>query len=242
MVLRAMRSTLLGAAAVLVLAPDVSATVDPVRSLTAPSARTTAAAPPAFAVHVSGPLTRSDVPYSWRPGCPVAPSALRRMSLSYWGFDGAVHTGALVVSARSVPAVRAMFAAAFAAKFRIRRMIPVDAYYSRGRVSPARSDIRSMDADNTSGFNCRWRGGVCCTWSQHAYGRAIDLNPVENPYLWSGGVSPPAGRAYRDRSQHRPGMVHVHDRVWWAFHAVGWGWGGTWSGEKDYQHFSANGR
>ena len=76
----------------------------------------------------------------------------------------------------------------------------------------------------------------------HAYGAAIDINPVENPYVWSGGVSPPAGASYLDRSNHRRGMIHRRDRVWWAFRAVGWEWGGDWRGEVDYQHFSANGR
>ncbi|MFN8233619.1 MAG: M15 family metallopeptidase, partial [Actinomycetota bacterium] len=73
-------------------------------------------------------------------------------------------------------------------------------------------------------------------------GRAIDVNPVENPYVTQTHVSPPAGEAYVDRSQHLPGMVHVRDPVWWAFHAIGWAWGGTWTAVKDYQHFSANGR
>ena len=103
-------------------------------------------------------------------------------------------------------------------------------------------DHRSMAADNTSAFNCRYRAGICCTWSQHAYGRALDLNTVENPYVYAGGFSPANGRPFLDRSQHRRGMIHRHDAVWWAFHAVGWSWGGDWSGEKDYQHFSANGR
>jgi hypothetical protein len=171
---------------------------------------------------------------SWHPGCPVGLRDLRLIHMSYWGFDDRWHRGELVIHRRFATSVVRVFKRLYDARFPIRRMRLVDRYGA--------DDHRSMAADNTSGFNCRWRGGVCCTWSQHAYGRAIDLNPVENPYLWSGGVSPPAGRAYLDRSQHRPGMVHLHDRVWWAFHAVGWGWGGSWSGERDYQHFSANGR
>jgi len=171
---------------------------------------------------------------SWRPGCPVPLRDLRMIHMPYWGFDDRWHRGELVIHRRYAASVVRVFEKLYDARFPIRRMRLVDRYGA--------DDHRSMAADNTSGFNCRWRGGVCCTWSQHAYGRAIDLNPVENPYLWSGGVSPPAGRAYLDRSRHRPGMVHAHDRVWWAFHAVGWGWGGTWSSEKDYQRFSANGR
>jgi hypothetical protein len=82
---------------------------------------------------------------------------------------------------------------------------------------------------------------VCCRWSQHAYGRAIDINPVENPFVWDGGFSPPAGEAFLDRSNRRKGMIYRHDAVWWTFHAVGWDWGGDWD-LPDYQHFSANGR
>jgi hypothetical protein len=99
-----------------------------------------------------------------------------------------------------------------------------------------------MRDDNTSAFNCRYRNGVCCTWSMHAYGKAIDINPVENPELWSGGVAPPNGAAYADRSNKRRGMIFHGDVVWKAFRTIGWGWGGDWSWPIDYQHFSTNGK
>ena len=99
-----------------------------------------------------------------------------------------------------------------------------------------------MAADNTSAFNCRLRAGSSTEWSQHAYGRAIDVNTVENPFVTPTHVSPPAGVAYVDRTQELPGMIHLRDAVWWAFHAIGWEWGGQWQGTIDYQHFSANGR
>jgi hypothetical protein len=103
-------------------------------------------------------------------------------------------------------------------------------------------DKRSMKDDNTSAFNCRYRNGVCCTWSMHAYGKAIDINPVENPELWSGGVAPPNGAAYADRSNKRRGMIFHGDVAWKAFDTIGWGWGGDWSWPIDYQHFSTNGK
>ncbi len=102
--------------------------------------------------------------------------------------------------------------------------------------------MRSMKADNTSAFNCRYRDGVCCIWSQHAYGRAIDINPVENPYVGPWGVSPPNGAAFVHRSPIRRGMIAAHDPVWKAFHAIGWEWGGQWSWPTDYQHFSSTNR
>jgi hypothetical protein len=103
-------------------------------------------------------------------------------------------------------------------------------------------DDVSMAHDNTSAFNCRRVAGTS-VWSVHAYGRAVDVNPVENPYVSaSGAVSPPAGRPYADRTDWRPGMVlprHVPVR---AFAYSGWGWGGSWRHSKDYQHFSSNGK
>ena len=116
----------------------------------------------------------------------------------------------------------------------IRRIWLVDAYGS--------SDDRSLAANNTSAFNCRFVAGTT-RWSEHAYGRAIDLNPVQNPYVSSSGhVSPPSGAAYVDRSKRAKGMIHAGDAVVRAFVAIGWGWGGYWGSPKDYQHFSATGR
>ena len=118
-------------------------------------------------------------------------------------------------------------------RFPIRRMQPVEAYGS--------SDERSMAADNTSAFNCRGVTGSS-SWSEHAYGRAIDINPLENPEVRRGVVSPPGGRAYLDRSKWKKGMIYSRDKTVRAFAAVGWRWGGYWHSLKDYQHFSWNGR
>jgi hypothetical protein len=171
---------------------------------------------------------------SWHAGCPVPLHDLRLITLTYWGFDRAPHTGKLVVHQRWAPKVARVFHKLYEERFPIRRMNLVDRY---GAV-----DMRSMKADNTSAFNCRYRNNVCCTWSQHAYGRAIDINPVENPYLGPWGVSPPNGSPFVHRSPRRRGMLSFHDRAWWAFHAIGWEWGGSWSWPRDYQHFSATDR
>jgi hypothetical protein len=171
---------------------------------------------------------------SWHVGCPVPLRDLRLIQLTYYGFDGHAHRGQLVVHHRYAEAFVRVFQRLYEARYPIRRMRLVDHYGA--------DDNRSMEADNTSAFNCRLRAGSSTEWSQHAYGRAIDLNPVENPFVTPTHVSPPAGVAYVDRTQELPGMIHVHDRVWWAFRAIGWSWGGTWTGTIDYQHFSANGR
>lgn len=171
---------------------------------------------------------------SWRPGCPVGLRDLRLVRLVHWGFDGTERAGKLVVHRWFADEMVRVFRKLYDAEFPIRQMRLVDRFGA--------DDMRSMKADNTSAFNCRYRNGVCCTWSMHAYGKAIDVNPVENPYVGSWGVSPPNGAKYVDRSVKRKGMIHFHDRVWWVFHAIGWEWGGTWSSSKDYQHFSSNGR
>jgi hypothetical protein len=188
---------------------------------------------PPFA-HSVTPVTKAQLPHSWRSGCPVAPSALRRVRLSHWGFDGQVHTGALVVNESAVPDVVVVFRRLYRARFPVRRMRPIDAYGG--------DDERSLAADNTAGFNCRYAVGPGPRrWSTHAYGLAIDVNPVENPYLEGGRVHPRAGRAYLNRSKFRPGMA-VRGRVLVrAFAAVGWQWGGRWRGTPDYQHFSSTG-
>jgi hypothetical protein len=171
---------------------------------------------------------------SWHPGCPVGLDDLRLIRLTYRGFDGQIHPGKLVVHRRYSEGIARAFRALFEADFPIRGMQLVDRFGA--------DDMESMKADNTSAFNCRYRDGTCCTWSMHAYGAAIDINPVENPYVGSWGVSPPNGASFVDRADRRPGMIFLKDRAWWAFHANGWEWGGSWTGAKDYQHFSVNGR
>ena len=170
---------------------------------------------------------------SWHPGCPVPLRDLRALSLSYRGFDGRVHIGRLVAHRAVARGLVDVFRRLYDAGVPIRRMVPVDAYGG--------SDFRSIEADNTSAFNCRYVDGTT-RWSEHAYGRAIDINPIENPYVSGGSTSHRASWAYLDRSRRRPGMAYEGGALVRAFDAVGWGWGGRWSGAKDYQHFSASGR
>jgi hypothetical protein len=184
--------------------------------------------------HSVSRVTAAQLPHSWHPGCPVAPAQLRRLRVSYWGFDRRVHTGALVVGTRAVAPLTRVFARLYAARFPIRRMRPIDSYGG--------SDERSLEADNTAAFNCRYAvASGPKRWSVHAYGLAIDVDPVENPYLEGGRVHPRAGRAYLDRSHYRRGMAVRGGLLVRAFASVGWLWGGRWSGSPDYQHFSATG-
>lgn len=171
---------------------------------------------------------------SWRPGCPVALSQLRLLTVTHWGFDGSVRQGELVVAAQHADAIRAVLGRLFEARFPIAQMRLVDEFGG--------DDDRSMAANNTSAFNCRRVIGSR-SWSEHAYGRAVDVNPVQNPFVTAGGdVLPPAGRRFVDRASGAPGLITGDGPVVATFTAIGWQWGGAWSSGRDYQHFSATGR
>lgn len=182
--------------------------------------------PPALARQMTG--------VSWHPGCPVPLRDLRVVGATYHGFDGRDRSGMLIVHRDVAPRILTVLRRLYADGFPIRRMVPVDAYGG--------SDFRSIEADNTSAFNCRFVDGTT-RYSEHAYGRAIDVNPIENPYVTRAGTtSHPASRAYVRRTPFRPGMAADDHSLVRAFGAIGWGWGGRWSGAKDYQHFSRSGR
>jgi poly-gamma-glutamate synthesis protein (capsule biosynthesis protein) len=169
---------------------------------------------------------------SWTPRCPVALDELRLVTLTYWGFDHRAHTGRLIANADATPALVGVLRRLYDIRFPIRRMVPVDGYGA--------SDERAMEADDTSVFNGRFVEGTT-SWSQHAYGRAIDIDPLENPEIKDGQVFPTTARRYVDRTLGLPGMIVAHDAVVRAFAAAGWGWGGAWHSPIDYQHFSATG-
>ena len=190
-------------------------------------------APFLSSVHTVGPGTEWPLTSSWRPGCPVGPENLRLVELTHWGYDGQVHAGRIVVHAWVVPAVIQAFSDLYAARFQIQRMTPIDEFGG--------DDHASMAANNTSAFNCRTVAGTS-SLSEHASGLAIDLNPIQNPYVVKGSVDPPAGRGWLDRRFETPGLVRAGDVVVRSFAAAGFRWGGSWTGAKDYQHFSTSGR
>ena len=179
------------------------------------------------------PVTAERLGASHRAGCPVAVSDLRLVRLSHWGFDGRPRRGELVVAAAQAGAVVEVFRQLHAARFPVARMVTVEQYGG--------DDDASMAANNTSAYNCRTTTGGT-GFSEHAYGTALDVNPVQNPYVRGTTVLPAAGRAYLDRGDVRAGMVARDDVVVRAFRAAGWGWGGDFSTIKDYQHFSLSGR
>lgn len=175
----------------------------------------------------------------WHRGCPVALSELRLLTVTHRGFDRRTHRGHLIVNARAARPLGRVFRQLYRLRFPVRHMRLADFY------GPRRG--RPRDGDVTASFECRQAVPSPCTggrgtgsWSMHAYGLAVDLNPRENPYVGCGQSSDPAARRYRDRSPHRAGMVTR--RAVRAFGSIGWGWGGAWTGNtKDYMHFSSTG-
>lgn len=201
------------------LAPETVRTVSPGTAVPSP--------PPAPVVR---PVTAAELGETWRPGCPVEPGELRRVELDYVGFDGAVRRGALVVHRDVVDDVIAIFADLQRLRYPIERMQTVERY-------PGAEDELSMRDNNTSAFNCRPLPGNT-GWSLHAYGRAVDVNPLINPYLDSSGdLQPKTAGPYLDRDRQAPGLLRAGDPAVLAFTDRGWRWGGAWRNPVDYQHF-----
>lgn len=171
----------------------------------------------------------------WHKGCPVGLDDLRLLTVTYRGFDKHNHSGQLVVNKTAATPLAKVFRQLYRLHFPIRNMTLKGVYGSNFKGDPSGSfECRQAVPSPCSG------GSGTGSWSNHAYGLAVDINPEENPYVGCGMSRDPKAQSYRDRSRHRPGMVTA--RVRSAFASVGWGWGGSWSGNtKDYMHFSVNG-
>jgi hypothetical protein len=188
--------------------------------------------PPAVRAEING--------HSWHPGCPVPLSGLRVLTVSYWGFDARPHTGQMVVNADAARPLAKVFERLYELRFPVHHMSIRYSYGPSGTPRP-------RDGDFTASFSCRQAVPSPCTggtgtgsWSEHAYGEAVDLNPVENPYVGCGMTRDQTALSFVKRTPHRKGMVTP--AVLRAFESIGWGWGGGWSGStKDYMHFSATG-
>lgn len=177
-------------------------------------------------------VTEAELGSSWAQGCPVAVEDLRLITMNHWDFNGGTSTGELVVHSNAAGDLVGVFGQLFEKHYPIERMELVTAYGA--------NDNDSMAANNTSAFNCRVVAGTD-TLSQHAYGLAVDINPLINPYVVPSGVFPPAGSEFLDRTVASPGLIMKGDATVAAFEQIGWIWGGTWVNKKDYQHFSLTG-
>lgn len=181
------------------------------------------------------PALARELRLAWSPGCPVRLRDLRLVSVTFWGFDAEPHTGQLVLRSDVAGQVAGVFAELYDARFPIEQMRVV-----------TQADLDAPptgDGNNTAAYACRPTRGST-SWSAHAYGLAVDVNPFMNPYTREGSdiVLPELASSYLHRSWRRPGMVLRGGLVTRAFARIGWTWGGAFSSVHDPMHFSANGR
>jgi hypothetical protein len=176
------------------------------------------------------PTTAADVAKTYRKGCPVGRSKLSTIRMNFYGRDKVMHRGVLVIRTDLVPEVKRGFGDGLAARFPIAKLDNPNVYDG--------NDPRQMAANNTSGFNCRKVVGNPYAQSPHSYGTAIDVTPVQNPYRdRSGKWWPEAGKAYRDRTPLRFGMLGIKSAMTTKLRSDGFFWGGLWNPGRDYQHF-----
>ena len=175
----------------------------------------------------------------WHKGCPTPLSHLRLLMVTFRGFDKHNHKGQLVVNKTAAGPLAKVFRKLYELHFPIHHMSIATTYGVDGKPPKPSDPTGSFDCRDAVPSPCNG-GNSTGNWSNHAYGLAVDLNPVENPYVGCGMSRDPLAQSYRNRSYHRPGMIT--GRVLAAFRSIGWGWGGAWSGNtKDYMHFSYNG-
>lgn len=170
---------------------------------------------------------------SYGEDCTVPLSELRYVRVLHYGFDGAVHIGELVVNQAIAQDTVDIFRELFDAEYPIEKMVLIDEYGG--------SDDASMSDNNTSAFNFRLVEGTT-SLSKHAYGLAIDVNPLYNPYIpvWDDVqvVLPAGAESYADRELACDYYIKHGDVCYEAFVSRGFTWGGDWTTSKDYQHFS----
>ncbi len=174
---------------------------------------------------------------SWHAdmGCPTR-NQLSYLRIPYRDFNKRPQMGEMITARSVARDVLATFTEMYCSgEFLIEKMKLIDHYDG--------SDPLSMDDNNTSSFNCRLTSNGK-RLSEHSFGKAIDINPVQNPYVRKGVTLPKSGHPYnttRKRQQPHPGMITENDIVTRAFNKIAWKWGGNWRNSKDYQHFSKSG-
>jgi poly-gamma-glutamate synthesis protein (capsule biosynthesis protein) len=173
---------------------------------------------------------------SWRKGCPVSLSGLRYLEVSHLNFYGDTVTGEIIVHKDVADDIVEIFEELYNMNYAINQMKLVSDFKG--------NDWESIEADNTSAFNCRKATGSK-KWSKHSYGKAIDINPLENPYISKKGhISHKVSKKYRKRVHKNindfqdRAVLLKHDPATETFINHGWTWGGSWNTIKDYQHFS----
>lgn len=166
---------------------------------------------------------------SYPKTCKISISDLRYLIIPHYDGKGSIKIGELVCSKDVADEFIYLFKELFKNKYPIERMKLIDNYNA--------DDIKSMEANNTSAFNYRLISGTK-KLSKHSYGKAIDINPLYNPYVKGTYVSPKSGRAFVNRKKAVKYMLKKNDLVYKILHdKFGFTWGGDWKSCKDYQHY-----
>ena len=165
---------------------------------------------------------------SYPEGAGIQLSELSYLQLSYIDFEGREQTGEMVCNRAVAEDVLAIFRALYQARYPIRSIRLIDDFGG--------DDDASMAADNTSCFNYRTKTGQR-SLSKHALGLAIDINPLENPYVRGTAVKPAGAEPFADRSKVFPHKIDKEDLCYKLFREHGFAWGGAWRSVRDYQHF-----
>jgi hypothetical protein len=150
----------------------------------------------------------------------------RIIEVEYFSFDRELHRGQIVINAKLVNEIKEVFNLIKEIKFPIQSAIPI------GDLRFLNDDDKSIYANNTSAFNYRFIARTKKI-SNHSYGKAIDINPLINPYFKGDYIFPPDGQYIPGN----PGVIVKDDPIYSLFTRLGWEWGGNWSDRKDYQHF-----
>ena len=164
----------------------------------------------------------------WSEECPVPLNDLRVVTVTHYNFDAKIITGEIMVHKNIAEKVVNIFQELFDRKFAIHSLKLIQEFEG--------NDILSMEANNSSAFNFRKIANTNKV-SQHSYGIAIDINPVQNPYIKNNNeiiIQPQSGKDFLDRTNIRSGMV---EEIVDLFKDHGFNWGGDWTSLKDYQHF-----
>lgn len=184
-----------------------------------------------FESMVSTPVPASVLARStWREECPVSLDDLAYAQVSFYGFDGLFHTGELIIHHDVVDDLVRVFEELHQMRFPIEEM--------RVTTQEAVDGPPTGDSNNTSSFVCR-AAVNSGSWSRHAHGGAIDINPFHNPYVKGDLVIPELASAYLDRERELPGMITPE--IEGLFADFDWGWGGNWNSSSDWMHFSDTG-
>ncbi len=154
--------------------------------------------------------------------------AQKLLTVRYWSNDGKLHQGQIMVHKDAADDVKEIFKIIEETKFPVGKCIPIVKYDW--------DDGASMDDNNSSAFNYRTIAGTK-KMSNHAYGKAVDINPLWNPFTRrNGSVSPEKGKYDRNRE----GTFYKEQRIVKEFKKRGWRWGGEFTSYKDYHHFDKN--